>query len=339
MKKSLFILGVAILALASCAKTQVISTESPTPIAFKAVVSNAVKADAQLEGTVLGVDYGMYVSAAQFKADGGIETAAYFTDVEFLTADNPITATSEYKAATPIYWPIGNAALDFVAYAMPTAAHGVAPSATYDNVATNVASKVTFATWDTYANQVDLLYDVKNGATTAANALVPNNKTVNFTFKHAQALLVFQAKVNTADVITINSITIPDLLVNGDFVIDNTKNALNAHWEGLTAVAGEDIVAPGANLGTPLDAAAVADFVQVGNSLLIPQQPRINFTINYTIGVNTMEYTVNLDRGNWEMGKKYVYQLNITLNEIIATQTVVDFNAPANLSTETTVLN
>ena len=39
------------------------------------------------------------------------------------------------------------------------------------------------------------------------------------------------------------------------------------------------------------------------------------------------------------MGKKYIYQLDITLNEIIATQVVSDYLDPANLTTETTVLN
>lgn len=336
MKKSL-ILGVAVLALAACAKTQVISTESPTPITFKAVASNAVKADAQLEGDVLGTDYSMYVSATQFKANGAIETAAYFKDAEFTTTDAPITVSSEYHANPQLYWPIGNAVLDFVAYAMPTAKHGN-PAADYSNEGSDVASMVTFDNWNTYDNQVDLLYAVKNGATTATNA---GAQSVNFEFKHAQALLVFQAQVNTPGVITINSITMPNLKVNGKFVIDNTKNVLNAHWEDLAPIANKDVVAPGAdpaadNLGEALTAAAYA---QVGSSLLIPQQPRINFTINYNIGANQMEYTVNLPRGNWEMGKKYIYQLNITLNEIIATQVVSNYLDAANLTTETTVLN
>lgn len=337
MKKSLILLGAAILALVSCAKTQVISTGSPSPIAFKAVVNNAVKADAQLEGTKLGDDYAMYVSAAQYKADGTIETPAYFTDAEFLPATTPVAPETQYHADPKLYWPIGNAMMDFIAYALPRAKHG-APLATYPAATEPVASMITFANWNTYDNQVDLLYAVKNGATTATNA---GAQTVNFAFKHAQALLVFQAQVNDSDIITINSITMPELKVNGDFVIDNTKNSLNPHWENLAAVATKDVVAPGAdpaadNLGEALTSAT---YVQIGSSLLIPQQPRINFTINYTISGNTMEYTVNLPRGNWEMGKKYIYQLDITLNEIIATQVVSDYLDAANLTTETTVLN
>ena len=337
MKKSLILLGAAILALVSCAKTQVISTGSPSPIAFKAVVNNAVKADAQLEGTNLGDDYAMYVSAAQYKADGTIETPAYFTDAEFLPATTPVVPENQYHANPQLYWPIGNAMMDFIAYALPQAKHG-APLATYPAVTEPVASMVTFADWNTYDNQVDLLYAVKNGATTATNA---GAQTVNFAFKHAQALLVFEAKVNTGNIVTINSITMPNLLVNGNFVIDNTKNVLNAHWENLAAVATKDVVAQGADPAADNleEALTSATYVQIGSSLLIPQQPRINFTINYTIGANTMDYTVNLPRGNWEMGKKYIYQLDITLNEIIATQVVSDYLDAANLTTETTVLN
>ena len=214
MKKSLILLGAAILALVSCAKTQVISTGSPSPIAFKAVVNNAVKADAQLEGINLGDDYAMYVSAAQYKADGTIETPAYFTDAEFLPASTPVAPETMYHANPQLYWPIGNAILDFVAYAMPQAAHGVAPVAAFPAATDPVASMVTFAGWNTYDNQVDLLYAVKNSATTLTNA---GAQTVNFSFKHAQALLVFQAQVNDPGIITINSITIPELKVNGDF--------------------------------------------------------------------------------------------------------------------------
>ena len=211
-------------------------------------------------------------------------------------------------------------------------------------------------TWNTYENQVDLLYDVKNGLTVETNAgaaFTGNPETyqdggnVGLILNHAQALLVFEAKVNIPGVFKINSITLgghpqglvqdSNLLVNGTFTVDNTRNNVVAAWSNLSAENGQDVITEndlGVDgegnpipdyLGEPLDAAAVADFVQVGSSLLIPQQPRLNFVINYTLGDNTMNYEWNDVRGSWEMGKKYVYKMDITLNEIIITEVVTDF--------------
>jgi hypothetical protein len=150
-------------------------------------------------------------------------------------------------------------------------------------------------------------------------------------FDHAQALLIFQVKTNAADAFTINSITIDGLKVKGTFTVDNSRNNLVASWSALEAVAGEDIIAPGAdpaadNLG---EAVTATSYAQIGSSLLIPQQPRLNFVINYTLGGKTMEYTWNEARGTWEMGKKYIYKLDVTLNEIILTEEVADFTEDA----------
>ena len=38
-----------------------------------------------------------------------------------------------------------------------------------------------------------------------------------------------------------------------------------------------------------------------------------------------MNYTYNEARGTWEMGKKYIYKLDMTLSEIILTEEVADF--------------
>ena len=67
-------------------------------------------------------------------------------------------------------------------------------------------------------------------------------------------------------------------------------------------------------------------FEQVGTSLLIPQQPRLNFLIHYTLSGNDMTYEFNELRGAWENGKKYIYNLDIYLNEIVITEEVLDWD-------------
>ena len=335
MKKILFFAALT-LAATACLKNDPDVVVPAGEMTFKAMANVSTKADAQLEGTVLSADYRIYASATQKNADGTVENPVYFSDKAFDTEDAVPTASSTYHAwdetndvMDPIYWPIGGCALDYVAYAMPVEAHTTpaaeGPVATYANAATDVASNLAFKGWDTYKNQVDVLYAVKNATNTAANA---GANTVALTFNHAQALLVFDAKVNVAGVLTINSITMNGLLVKGDFVVDNSKNKAVAAWENLATVASEDVVAEGAdpaadNLGEAL--VNTTDFAQVGSTLLVPQQPALNFVVNYTISGNTMNYEYNHTRTAWEKGKKYIYKLDFTLNEVVITETVEDY--------------
>lgn len=358
MKKVLF-LAVVSLAAASCLKNEAFVVETPQELTFKAVANVATKADAQLEGTLLNEEYRIYASATQRKADGSVENASYFTDKPFATTDSPVAAGSTYHAmelvkdvwqVSPIYWPLGGCLVDYIAYAMPTAVHDANPAlengpvATYAYATTDVASHLAFNNWDTYQQQVDVLYAVKNGANTTDHA---GAATLPLTFNHAQALLVFQAKVNIPNVMQINEIKINGLLVNGDFVVDNTKNNLLAEWQNLKPGTGEDIVAEGAkpeddNLHAYLETEdptdAASEYLdntdkpeQVGSSLLIPQQPALNFVVTYTVSGKTMKYEYNHNRSAWEMGKKYVYNLDFTLNEVVITESVEDFLAADNL--------
>lgn len=329
MKRSFIILSIAALALSSCYKAETVISVQPQEIGFKAISSNATKADAQLEGTLLTKDYSIYAAATHKSTSGAIETPVFFKDQQFQTEDATVSATSQYRAwngteAAPIYWPVGGGIVDFLAYAMPTTSHGT-PAATYANEATDVASEISFAEWNTYDNQVDLLYAVNNGTTYAANGAAAD--FVKLSFNHAQALLVFQAKANMENMITINSITIGGLKVKGTFTVDNSRNALAASWSDLEAVDTKNQITEDADrttdyIGEPL---GKTDFGQVGSSLLIPEQPRLNFTVNYTVGSKTMNYTYNEARGTWEMGKKYIYKIDMNLNEIILTEEVSDF--------------
>lgn len=358
MKKVLF-LAVVSLAAASCLKNEAFVVETPQELTFKAVANVATKADAQLDTTFLTKEYGIYASATQRRADGTIENAVYFNDKFFYTdTTTAVNANSQYHAwdnvsgvwkESPIYWPLGGCSVDYIAYAMPTAVHDANPAleygpvATYKEATTDVASHLAFNGWDTYKNQVDVLYAVKNGANTtdhAGNTDGGSQKTLPLTFNHAQALLVFKAKVNTPNVMQINEIKIAGLQVKGNFVVDNTRNSLVAEWTSLETVDGEDVVAKGANpeddnlhlynAAEPKDATSeyldnTDEFEQVGSSLLIPQQPALNFVVTYTVSGKEMHYEYNHKRSAWEMGKKYVYNLDVDLNEIIITENVVDF--------------
>ena len=314
MKKSLIIVGIAALALSACHKVETVVTEEPQEIGFRAVSANATKAN-ELTGNLLNVNYSIYASATQKNAAGIIENPTFFVDQRFWTDNNPITASSQYHAwgttaAAPIYWPVGGVSIDFLAYAVPTAVYDAGTVKGVWSNSGDIASSVSF-TWNTSDNQVDLLYAANNAATREKG-------NVNLSFNHAQALIAFEARTGAAKAITIKSITINGVKVYGTFTVDNSRNNLVASWSNF-GEATERII-------TNSKCGLTDAYAQVGETLLVPQQPKCNFTIEYTMGgSNTMKYTYNETRGTWEMGKKYIYKLDMALSEIILTEDVKEF--------------
>jgi len=402
--------GAALLALAACNKSGTVTEEMPDELRFK-VVSGAMTKGAELTGISMPKTYGIYAAATQKNASGIMENPSFFSGTEQLfatTADDPAGVNTSAAAAdtrqwhaspASIYWPIGGVKMDFLAYALPREDHNAiaanaaaAPdwTAFWNAAKTDAASALSFNGVDTYANQVDVLYAVANGQTSAASG-GPSHATP-MSFNHAQALLIFNVKVNDAAVsgkITLREIAFytearvkalrdyqvakaadpsaaaPVALADADvtletvgtFTVDNSRNGLSAAWSGLSAKAAnavlknyelqdtdsdgiDDAVATGAKV-SPSNVAAVvtadlkaayglpvtynAAYAQLGETLLIPEQAKENFTLTYEIGGNTYYYTFNELRGVWEKGKKYIYNLDLALNEIVITETVADF--------------
>lgn len=302
MKKTTILLATLAIALVSCNRSETIVTETPGEISFKAVNSVATKADI-ISGTTLPTnDWVIYVSA-----NGA--TGTYFEDKTFKTEVATPTSSSLYKnyvgsTPTPIYWPVGGSKLDFLAYAAKSTTNFTpAWGATY------AASDLTLGSWDTYADQQDVVWAVANSESRAT--------TTALHFNHAQAQLIFKVKCEaSADIYKVNSITIKDLSTTGDFVVDNTKVKPEASW---TLTAGADQLVKNIAALT----AVTTSMTQIGDALLIPQQDVCEFTINYKSGdVDGFTYTVNPARKVWEMGKTYIYEITFTAQEIVFTETV-----------------
>lgn len=387
MKKSIMILGVAALALAACNKTETVINEIPGEMAFKTVSSNVTKG-AELTGVIMPNTYGIYAAATQKNASSVIENPNFFTGTEqlFATTESDPTSGSDarlwHASPTNIYWPIGGVKMDFLAYAMPQADHNaIATSAAaaadwtayWNNASHDAATLLSFNGVDTYANQVDVLYSFANEQTSAVNG--GPAKSTPMTFNHAQAMLIFNVKVNEAaaekiqideisyltedrvnamlsDQVSVaagNDSALEDLTDDdvtlktvGTFTVDNSRNKLIAGWSDLAAKK-ENAAMPNFGAEAAVSASNIADvnatqkyavaipyvaddkYAQLGETLLVPEQAKANFTITYKIGDKTFYYTYNDLRGAWEKGKKYIYNLDLTLNEIVITESVVDF--------------
>lgn len=391
MKKTFIFLTAALFAMVACNKSVDVETpeaQMPNELSFKAVAANSTKAG-ELDGTVMPETYGIYVAAAQKSSVGDMENPNFFTGTEqlFKTADSPSVSGSLWKASpNTLYWPIGGVRMDFLAYALPEADHNsMAASAAaaadwtafFNDNLTNAAKTLSFNGVDTYKNQVDVLYAAANDCTTAANAVTPDY--VKMSFEHAQALLIFNVKVNTGAVITIDDIAFytdervdamradqvavaggaasslaalaasdVTLKTIGTFTVDNSHIDLGAAWSALATseenykmpdfgatpavspcniqISSTDITATQKYGVAVAKVDAAPNYAQLGETLLIPEQDKQKFTISYTIGGNKYMYTYNDLRGLWQKGHKYIYNIDLSLNEIIITEEVADFD-------------
>ena len=107
MKRFFILASAAIVALASCAKTQVVYKDAPQEIAFKALNDVMTKADALGDEAYTEMNvYAFDANHANFFTEGWVSFA-------------PKTAGAAWTAETPRYWPV-EGALDFIYYAPKT---------------------------------------------------------------------------------------------------------------------------------------------------------------------------------------------------------------------------
>ena len=322
MKRFFFLAVAATCLLASCNKTEVVYNDGPQEIAMMAVTKTATKAP--IAGASLDVaDYQMAVAAYMAQGDAGNGTFTsgnYFPKTIFSgNRSNSLWTGSRY-------WPLTASTINFLAVTQFKSNYPDADMFDQTTVfdATTPASGATVTLPDNSEYQLDLLYAAGQGK------CAPNNyPNVDMVFRHALSWIFFTVKTNDAGVnrITVNSITLNDAIYNGTLTLNNleydtteTYQSSEAAIEASWAVAESDRKDLNVT-SNPVNCISTAqNFGDEG--LLVVPGTQTSFTIDYTIthetGVtNTLQYTYVLDnRFNWEMGKKYIYNITLNLNEI-----------------------
>ena len=141
MKKKLFFLAVAGLALASCSNDETVAVNESDAISFRAFNNGMTRAATDITASNLAS-----FNVTAFTA--GSNTTAYINDVTFTKSPS---APYTYNSTSKYYWPSNN--LDFYAYF-------------YDNALASQVSKTDYRTFaitpkvttETAGNQVDLVY-------------------------------------------------------------------------------------------------------------------------------------------------------------------------------------
>ena len=303
MKRILICAAAAIVALASCSKTQVVYNDAPEEIGFKAI-SGVMTKEPVLDQTFPN---GQPITVTAYNNTG---KASYFTETVF-AKDN---VSNNWEAATPEYYPT-TGSLDFVAYT-DDATNGVVSVALTDN------GTHTYTLTDNSSVQHDFMvsnYVVNKGKTNPATA-------VCIAFSHALALIEVNVAC-TGAAVKVNSVTLTGTKQAGSVEVTYT-DADNAVADvdpsfGTWSPSGDPTPLTedtAQNLTAGAAAVTFADF------LVVPESTNTKtLVVNYTLNNNTFNHEIDLDdydATTWAVGTKYIFNVSIGLQEITFNPTV-----------------
>ena len=334
MKKFLIIAS-AVAVAAGCAKVTTVDTDGPKEIAFEAYNYAATKAP--INGTSLS-NSGHKIQVHAIHVNG-TSNSEYFTSHGVSFSENE--QTNEWYGDPAQYWP-AEGTLTFNAISPVVDNLTGANSGSYFKYADGAVTSINATLADNSTVQADILV-----AKTVTGQNKTNNGTsgVSMTFHHALAQIVISAKVNDgAPKTQINSITLNNTCQAATLAATNLHDTPSFAWSSPTYIS-KGITLSGTEL---LDTDLTSTEVYATGVLVVPvaeqSENKYTITVNYDLGSNEgLTYTTNLlstapDMINsWEAGKKYVYNLTISANEIKITPIVTDWTEGTNSSDDITV--
>ena len=342
MKKNLFFLAAAAVALASCTSDDTIAENSAAlsnqqqEITFSPFAQKASRAAVQ--GTTFPTTNTMEVKAYQTQPTA----TGYFDKTTFSKKET-------YWGATPAkYWPLSPAKLNFFAVS------GAGVTNSHITIADLLASaSVAYTSANSYSatTQSDIMYAFGREAVTQSGNGLTFPAKVDMTFHHALALINFQIKAgnDASTAIKIKKIELNGARYTGTLAITNTNAATEADtwsakvdWTPNDVV--DNVVVP--SIGNTSDPVALTtSYVPVNSETSYPASLMIipstqtaettnygftTFTITYTL--DNKEYTYTYAPAGYtestpnltvvQAGYKYTYQIAMTLHEILINPSV-----------------
>ena len=327
MKRFFFLAVAATCLLASCNKTEIVPTGEFQEISFVAV--NKVATKVPVDGTAFKEGDDMHVAAyivAGSETDGNFFSSTHFTKKDGV----------DYWTGNPArYWPLTSSKINFLAV---TGTGGGASNST-TTFTGSFASGATVTLNDNSAfNQNDLMFAAGQGTHTQGDGYT----AVSMVFKHALSWVNFRLskKEATGYDIVVNSIKLNGASYQGTLTLSNGQfneetpqetGKVEATWSDTTPK--NDVPVPNANGKNVAEAVTLTTSAQLfGNGLLVVPGYADSFTINYTLTqgdgtANTFDYTYTLPTREWEMAKKYFYNIYISLHEIEVKPSVTEWDA------------
>ena len=309
MKKIFILATAAIVAFASCMKSEVVYNQGQQEIGFRQFTGSMTKAEGDptnLSGLVGGpTTMGVF---AHINASDPYQP--YFSNAKFV---KPTDGKNNWGGDPKRYWPIKDK-LDFTLYAPHV------EGTTYDND----TKKLTVTVADNTTNQHDFMYGTQR--------YIGKEKTadgVPVVLKHALSKVSVKIKSNVDNLFKVTKVEIVDSIQNGSFVVT---------YDGSTSIE----MTPGSTKGTVetysnttgTDLTTSEEGISFGSKLVFPLAPlaatnaatnaaklRITYNMEKATG---LEAVVDLSDA-WESGKHYTYNVTLTATEILLTPTVEDW--------------
>lgn len=297
MKKFYVFAAVAIAALASCTKSEVVYNQGQQEIGFRQFTGSMTKANEALSGyaSTMGV----------FAYHNG--STAYINNGSF----KETTTTGTWGGdPTKYYWPL-QGTLDFTVYA-PHQATGV------DYVLNDKKLKVTIA--DNSGEQIDYLYGkMWYNEKTKATSPVP------VVLKHALSWVTINVGASEDGIFTVSSVLLEDTYQAGSYEVSYTTADNHTSTVSTSGFPVDmEFVSPSPwEPTTTLTACSASKFVVPSNQTSI--------LITYKMKGSEAELTASIDLSTgstaptWDTGKHYTYNITLKADEILFSPEVEDW--------------
>lgn len=307
MKKFYVFAAVAIAALASCTKSEVVYNQGQQEIGFRQFTGSMTKGDPTNLSELVGGPTTMGVFA---HINASNPYKEYFSNAKFVTSES---GSNLWGGDPKRYWPLQDK-LDFTIYAP------YVDGTTYKND----TKKLTVAVANNTTAQQDFMYGTQR--------YMEKEKTssgVPVVLKHALSMVSVKIRSNVDNLFKVTKVEIVDAIQNGSFVVT---------YDGSTSIE----MTPGSTKGTVetysnttgTDLTTSEEGISFGSKLVFPLAPlaatnaatnaaklRITYNMEKATG---LEAVVNLSDA-WESGKHYTYNVTLTATEILLSPTVEDW--------------
>nr|WP_325287935.1 fimbrillin family protein [uncultured Bacteroides sp.] len=310
MKKSLFVLGVAVAALASCTQSEVLDIAESNVIKFdNAFVGNATKVTAPEVTTETIKEMYVYAQNNTGHTDPG-ETNYVFTNIKVYDDGTGTWVYDDLKE----WETTGNTYYKFAAYAGTNLTDGTQVSFDWTN-----GLSFTGITIDG-ASQYDL---VANG-TPVVSSDPGNRGLVQFTFSHLLSMVKFTLKngFDASTPIAISEFKFYGMKKTGDCSY-NTSAWVWSNWADDVALGGTNFVGDGGDATTT---AALENSWVVIPQTIADKTPVVQFKA--TVDGTEKTFTAKIPAITWQPGYRYNYIFTITAEDMELQNKYITFGAP-----------
>ena len=319
--KKLFLLAVSVALFAACSEKVQINESPEIPIDFtRSFIEKGTKA---LYTTGNFATHGNTMGVFGWKNNSSTYTQV-FSDQK---VDYDVTASGDWGYSPKKYWDSNANNYVFYAYAPHSSAFTgtvTAPTST----SANSFAITGFVQNTTVANQIDLLVDLTSKINYTDNRSTQSPKPeVSFTFSHILSQVNFVMGVSsnlkddeTANPVAVQSVTLKNVNKQGNYSYNSgwkwSSQSSPVNFSATTKTVSNKTVV---FASTELETTAVG-IPGLEEMLLIPGSvSTYTITVNYTIGTEPYERTINLTdfkNGNaslseWAIGNNYIYNLTI----------------------------